>query len=95
MSKITTIKLDVETKQRLDHLKEHKRETYEEVIKKILFILNKIRKDPLSANRFLSVPPLWCIISHSGLFIFFVWTFAQINIFTPITIHAQNLITFR
>lgn len=54
MVKITTIKLEEETKARLDHLKEHKRETYEEVIKKILFILNKIRKDPVSANRLLS-----------------------------------------
>ncbi|MFA7708010.1 MAG: hypothetical protein WCX73_03605 [Candidatus Pacearchaeota archaeon] len=54
MVKITTIKLDIETKQRLDHLKEHKRETYEEIIKKILFILNKLRKDPVSANKFLS-----------------------------------------
>lgn len=54
MAKITTIKLEEETKARLDHLKEHKRETYEEVIKKILFVLNKIRKDPLSANRLLS-----------------------------------------
>jgi len=54
MEKITTIKLKEETKKRLDYLKEHKRETYEEVIKKILFILNKIRKDPISANRILS-----------------------------------------
>lgn len=54
MAKITTIKLEGETKTRLDHLKEHKRETYEEVIRKILFILNKIRKDPVSANRLLS-----------------------------------------
>lgn len=54
MAKITTIKLEEETKKRLDNLKEHKRETYEEVIRKILFILNKIRKDPISANRLLS-----------------------------------------
>jgi hypothetical protein len=54
MEKITTIKLKGETKKRLDYLKEHKRETYEEVIRKILFILNKIRKDPISANRLLS-----------------------------------------
>ena len=54
MVKITTIKLEDETKSRLDNLKEHKRETYEEVIRKILFILNKIRKDPVSANRLLS-----------------------------------------
>ena len=54
MKKITTIKLRGETKERLDNLKEHKRESYEEVISKILYILNQIRKDPVSANRFLS-----------------------------------------
>ncbi|MDD5740677.1 MAG: hypothetical protein PHH54_01705 [Candidatus Nanoarchaeia archaeon] len=53
MAKITTIKLDGETKQRLDHLKEHERETYDQIIKKILYILNEIRKDPISGNRVL------------------------------------------
>jgi len=53
MVKITTIKLDAETKERLDHLKEHERETYDQVIKKMLHILNEIRKDPISGNRFL------------------------------------------
>jgi len=53
MAKATTIKLDGETKQRLDHLKEHERETYDQVIKKILYVLNEIRKDPISGNRFL------------------------------------------
>jgi hypothetical protein len=52
-SKITTIKVESETKERLERLKEHKRETYNEVIKKILYILNQIRKDPISANRIL------------------------------------------
>jgi len=49
----TTIKISKETKQRLDNLREYKKETYEEVIKKILYILNQIRKDPLSANNLL------------------------------------------
>ena len=49
----TTIKINRKTKQRLDNLKEHKRETYEETIRKILYILNRIRKDPISANRVL------------------------------------------
>lgn len=52
--KITTIKLQSETKERLERLKEHKRETYDEVIKKVLYILNQIRKDPLSANKILN-----------------------------------------
>lgn len=51
---ITTIKLQIETKERLERLKEHKRETYDEVIRKVLYILNQIRKDPLSANRVLN-----------------------------------------
>lgn len=53
MPKITTIKLDEETKTRLDHLKEHERETYNHIVKKILYVLNEIRKDPISGNRIL------------------------------------------
>lgn len=53
MKDITTIKLDKETKERLTRLKEHERETYNQVIKKVLYVLNKIRKDPVSANRIL------------------------------------------
>jgi len=53
MAKITTIKLDGETKIRLDHLKEYERETYDQIIKKMLYILNEIRKDPISGNRVL------------------------------------------
>jgi hypothetical protein len=44
--KITTIKLKIETKQRLDHLKEYGRESYDEIIKKILYILNILRTSP-------------------------------------------------
>tara|TARA_Y100000310_G_scaffold72424_1_gene68456 strand:- start:4740 stop:5033 length:294 start_codon:yes stop_codon:yes gene_type:complete len=54
MADITTIKLKQETKARLLRLKEHDRETFEEVIRKILFILNRVRKDPISANRLLT-----------------------------------------
>ncbi len=42
---ITTLKLHKETKQRLEKLREHKRETYEDIIKKILWILNLARSD--------------------------------------------------
>lgn len=48
-----TIKLEKQTKTRLERLKEHERETYDQVIKKMLYILNRIRKDPVSANRIL------------------------------------------
>ena len=50
---ITTIKLEKATKSRLDRLKEHEKESYEAVIKKILYILNTIRKSPDKANKIL------------------------------------------
>ena len=43
---ITTIKLTKDTKKRLDRLKEHERETYEQILKKILYILNISKKNP-------------------------------------------------
>tara|TARA_Y100000310_G_C20353116_1_gene655326 strand:+ start:88 stop:351 length:264 start_codon:yes stop_codon:yes gene_type:complete len=46
----TTIKIYRETKERLDHLREHERESYEEILKKILFILNTSRKTPERAR---------------------------------------------
>lgn len=49
-SSITTIKIHKETKDRLDNLKENSRETYEEILKKILFILNTSKKDPERAR---------------------------------------------
>lgn len=52
-SEQTTIKINKKTKQRLDNLKEHKRESYEEIIRKILYLLNQIRKDPISGNKVL------------------------------------------
>lgn len=42
----STIKLSKKTKKRLDHLKEYKRETYEEIVQKLLGILNICRTDP-------------------------------------------------
>lgn len=54
IGKITTIKIERETKARLDKLKEHERESYNQVIKKILYILNLVRKNPLLGNRVLS-----------------------------------------
>ena len=53
MTQKPTIKLEKQTKTRLGRLKEHERETYDQVIKKMLYILNRIRKDPVSANRIL------------------------------------------
>ena len=48
---VTTIKINKITKSRLDRLKEHERETYEQVIRKILYILNISKKDPERATR--------------------------------------------
>ena len=46
MPEKTTIKISQETKKRLDNLKEFEKESYEEIIKKILYILNILRKNP-------------------------------------------------
>lgn len=53
MVEITTIKVSKETKIRLNKLKEYDRETYDEVLKKILFILNTCRKDPEKSKEIL------------------------------------------
>jgi hypothetical protein len=50
---ITTIKLEKQTKDRIDKLKEHERESYNQVIKKILHLLNIVKKNPEAANRIL------------------------------------------
>jgi len=47
---ITTIKLQKNTKDRLDKLKVYKRESYDEVIQKVLEILNIVRTNPESAR---------------------------------------------
>jgi len=52
-SAITTIKVYRETKERLDKLKEYSRESYDEVLRKMFFICNSLRKDPDKALRFL------------------------------------------
>jgi len=51
MNNITTIKINKETKERLDRLKEYKRETYDEVLRKVLFILNVSKKNPEKATQ--------------------------------------------
>jgi len=50
ITQITTIKLTKKTKSRLDYLKTHKRETYDETIKKMLAILNICKVNPLRAK---------------------------------------------
>jgi ribosome-binding ATPase YchF (GTP1/OBG family) len=52
-SKITTIKLLEETKLRLEKLREYKRESYNDILKKMLYVLNVARDDPEKAKRVL------------------------------------------
>ncbi|MBP7708113.1 hypothetical protein KA107_00370 [Candidatus Pacearchaeota archaeon] len=47
---ITTLKLEKETKERLEKLREHKRETYDDIIRKILYVLNTVRDEPVKAK---------------------------------------------
>lgn len=52
-AEITTIKLAKKTKERLDHLKEHDTESYDNIINKALNIINICLSKPLLANRIL------------------------------------------
>lgn len=49
----TTIKLSMETKERLDKLKEHKRESYDDILRKMLGILNITKIDCEKAKNIL------------------------------------------
>ena len=51
--KITTIKLLEETKNRIEKLREHKRESYDDILRKILYVLNTARDSPEKAKRVL------------------------------------------
>ena len=53
IGKITTIKLLEETKTRLEKLREHKKESYDNILRKILYILNVSRDDPEKAKKIL------------------------------------------
>ena len=50
---ITTIKIQKETKARIEKLREHKRETYDDILRKILYVLNTNRDDPDRARKIL------------------------------------------
>ena len=51
--KITTIKLLEETKIRIEKLREHKRESYDDILRKILYVLNTARESPEKAKKVL------------------------------------------
>ncbi len=48
--KITTIKLLEETKLRLEKLREHRAESYDAILRKILYVLNIARDSPENAK---------------------------------------------
>lgn len=50
LREMTTIKLSKATKSRLDKLKAHKRETYDDILQNILNILNLCRLNPEKAR---------------------------------------------
>jgi predicted transcriptional regulator len=44
--KVTTIKLGTKTKSALDSFKEYKNESYDEVVNKLIYIVNKLDDEP-------------------------------------------------
>ena len=49
----TTIKLMKETKGRLNKLKEYERESYDQILRKMLYVLNVCRQNPEKAKKIL------------------------------------------
>jgi predicted transcriptional regulator len=43
---VTTIKIHKETKAEIDQFREYKNESYDEVLKKLIYIVKKIKKEP-------------------------------------------------
>ena len=43
---VTTIKLRTNTKSKLDHFREYRNESYDELIQKMIFIVNTLKKKP-------------------------------------------------
>jgi hypothetical protein len=50
-NKITTIKIEENTKKRIDQLKEYKMETYNEVLNKMINIINITIRNPVAGAR--------------------------------------------
>ena len=42
----TTIKVQTDTKSQIDQFREYKNESYDEVIKKLIFIVKNLKKEP-------------------------------------------------
>jgi len=43
---VTTIKIKLDTKHQLDQFKEYKRESYDELIRKMIYIVTKLKTQP-------------------------------------------------
>ena len=43
---VTTIKIKLDTKHQLDQFKEYKRESYDELIRKMIYIVKKVKTQP-------------------------------------------------
>lgn len=52
-SESTTIKLSFETKERLAKLREYERETFNDILNKIFYVLNTCKKAPERAQKIL------------------------------------------
>jgi hypothetical protein len=42
----TTIKIQTDTKSQIDQFREYKNESYDEVLKKLIYIVKKLKKEP-------------------------------------------------
>jgi len=54
MTKIRTIKISTETRERLAKLREYERETFNDVLNKVFYVLNMCKKEPEKAQKFLT-----------------------------------------
>ncbi len=55
-NRITTIKVNEKTKERIEHLRVYKRESYDDILQKILEVLNLTRLSPERArSRLISI----------------------------------------
>lgn len=50
----TTIKIHQETKSELDHFREHKNESYDEVIKKVIYVAKLAKTNPKLSKEIIS-----------------------------------------
>ncbi|MDD5193068.1 MAG: hypothetical protein PHF67_00625 [Candidatus Nanoarchaeia archaeon] len=54
MAEITTIKITKDTRERLNKLKEYERETFNDILNKMFYILNICKKTPEKSQKILN-----------------------------------------